>query len=278
MTHPIACAARLLAVAAILATVFPSGARAALPRPKHVVVIVEENKSFREIVGNAHAPYINALARRGALFTNSHGVTHPSLPNYLALFAGVTNHNGDGCPPTGLDTRAPNLGSELVAARLTFAAYSESLPGPGSTVCAAGTYARKHAPWVAFANVPKSAGHAFSLPAPLETLPTVAFVIPNVDNDMHDGTIAQGDAWLATHLGPLLRWADTHDTLVILTWDEGFDLANTIATVLYGPMIKPGTYAQRISHYNVLRTIEALYALPLTGAAANVAPIAGCWR
>ncbi|GAC1314070.1 MAG: phosphatidylinositol-3-phosphatase [Vulcanimicrobiaceae bacterium] len=278
MLHSLARLARLLIVAAFAASVMPTTARAALAPPKHVVVVVEENKSFGQIVGNARAPYINALARRGALFTNSHGVTHPSLPNYLALFAGVTNVNGDGCPPVGLDRRAPNLGSELIAAHRTFAAYSEALPSVGSQVCAAGTYARKHAPWVAFDNVPKGTGHRFALPASLDALPTVAFVIPDVDDDMHDGTIARGDAWLAKHLGPLVRWADSHDTLVVLTWDEGFDADNTIATVLYGPMIKPGTYAQRISHYNVLRTIEDLYALAPSGQAAKVAPIAGCWR
>ncbi len=252
---------------------------AALPRPSHVIVIVEENKSFRQIVGNARAPFINTLAKRGALFTNAHGVTHPSLPNYLALFAGVTNSNGDGCPAAGIDAHASNLASELIAAHYTFAGFSESLPRSGSTVCAAGTYARKHAPWVAFANVPKRVGRVFSMvPGAYDALPTVAFVVPNVDDDMHEGTIAQGDAWLAKHMAPLLRWADAHDTLVVLTWDEGFDRNNTIPTVLYGPMVKPGKYAQKISHYNVLRTIEDLYALPHTGKAADAARIAGCWR
>lgn len=255
------------------------GSAAPIPRPQHTIVVVEENKSLAQIDGNASAPFINGLFVRGALFTNAHGVTHPSLPNYLALFAGVTNANGDGCPATGLDDHAANLASELLAAHYTFAGFSESLPSEGSTVCAAGTYARKHAPWVAFGNVPKSAGRAFAmLPSRYDALPTVAFVVPNVDNDMHDGTIAQGDDWLAKHMAPLLRWADTHDTLVILTWDEGFDADNTVATVLYGPMIKPGRYAEKISHYNVLRTIEELFALRPTGNAAEVATIAGCWR
>ncbi|GAC1302672.1 MAG: phosphatidylinositol-3-phosphatase [Vulcanimicrobiaceae bacterium] len=257
----------------------PSRALAAMPRPAHVVVIVEENKSFGQIVGNARAPYINMLAKRGALFTNAHGVTHPSLPNYLALFAGLTNDNGDGCPATGLDPRAANLASELIAAHLSFAGYAESLPSQGSAVCAAGTYARKHAPWTEFANIPKAVGRGLSmLPGRYDALPTVSFVVPNVDNDMHDGTIAQGDDWLAKHLAPLLRWADAHDTLVVLTWDEGFDSANTVATVLYGRMVVPGTYAQKISHYNVLRTIEDFYGLRHTGKAADVAAIAGCWR
>lgn len=254
-------------------------ARAALPQPAHVVVIVEENKSFAQIVGNASAPTINAFARHAALFTNAHGVTHPSLPNYLAMFAGITNDNGDGCPATGISRRAPNLGSELLAAHRTFAGFSEALPVSGSSVCAAGTYARKHAPWVAFDNVPRADHRTFAeLPRAFERLPTVAFVIPDVDDDMHDGTIAAGDAWLRVHLASLMAWADTHDTLLVLTWDEGFDPANTVATVLYGPMIVPGRYAQHISHYDVLRTLEDLYGLAPTGHAKEAHDIAGCWR
>ncbi len=254
-------------------------ARAALPQPAHVVIVVDENKSFGQIIGNAHAPTINALARRGALFTDAHGVTHPSLPNYLAMFAGITNDNGDGCPATGISKTAPNLGSELLAARRTFAGFSEALPVSGSTVCAAGTYARKHAPWVAFSNVPRSDNRTFAqLPSSYDRLPTLSFVIPDVDDDMHDGTIAAGDAWLHAHLASLMHWADTHDTLLVLTWDEGFDARNTIATVLYGPMIKPGRYAQRISHYELLRTVEDLYGLAPTGHAKEARDIAGCWR
>ncbi|MBD5636045.1 MAG: acid phosphatase [Candidatus Eremiobacteraeota bacterium] len=252
---------------------------AVLPRPAHVVVIVEENKSLAEIDGSGHATFINALAKRGALFVHAHGVTHPSLPNYLALFAGVTNTNGDGCPAAGISADAPNLGSELIAARLTFAGYAEALPGAGSTVCAAGTYARKHAPWVAFDNVPKADSLPFdALPRSYDALPTVSILIPDVDDDMHDGTIDAGDTWLEKHVRPLLAWADAHDTLVILTWDEGYDAHNTIPTIFYGPMVKPGRYSERVDHFNTLRTLEDMYGLQRTGAAAHAAPIADCWK
>lgn len=271
-------AAALALLAGIVSAV--TTAEAALPRaPRHVIVIVEENKSYAQIVGNRHAPYINMLATRGALFTNAHGVTHPSLPNYLSLFAGVANDNGDGCPATGISPNAPNIGSELIAAKRSFAGYSESLPASGSTICAAGSYGRKHAPWVAFSNVPRSDNRTFAeLPTDYAHLPTLAFVIPNVDDDMHDGTIAAGDDWLAKHLAPLLSWADRNDTLVVLTWDEGLDADNTVATVFYGPMVKPGRYSERVSHLNVLRTLEDLYGLEHTGAAGGVATIADCWR
>ena len=266
----VACGAVFLPVASLAAT---------LPRPAHVIVIVEENKSLWQIDGSSHASFINAVAARGAFFTNAHGVTHPSLPNYLALFAGVTNTNGDGCPAEGISRQAPNLGSELLAAHLSFAGYAEALPATGSTVCAAGTYARKHAPWVAFDNVPKADSKPMDdLPANYSALPTIAFLIPDVDDDMHDGTIDAGDTWLAKHVKPLLAWADAHDTLVVITWDEGYDPANTIPTIFYGPMVKPGRYGEIVNHLNTLRTLEDMFGLKSTGAAANVPSIADCWK
>jgi acid phosphatase len=270
------------AVAVLLAGagLVPAAAAAApLPRPAHVIVIVEENKSLAQIEGSPSASFINTIARQGALFINAHGVTHPSLPNYLALFAGITDTNGDGCPAEGISPDAPNLGSELLAAHLTFAGYSEALPATGSTVCAAGTYARKHAPWVAFDNIPKADNRPMdALPVDYNDLPTVAFLIPDVDDDMHDGTIAEGDTWLVHNVKPLLAWADLHDALVIITWDEGYDNANTIPTIFYGPMVKRGRYATRVNHYSTLRTLEDMYGLKRTGAAANAKPIADCWR
>jgi acid phosphatase len=265
----------------LLFALLPAAVDAApvLPRPAHVIVIVEENKSLAQIDRNGHASFINAIAARGALFVDAHGVTHPSLPNYLALFAGVTNRNGDGCPAVGISPNAPNLGSELLAAHLTFAGYAEALPGTGSRVCSAGTYARKHAPWVAFANVPASDSKPMNdLPRSYNALPTVSFLIPDVDDDMHDGSIEAGDTWLATHVKPLLAWADKHDALVVLTWDEGYDPANTIPTIFYGPMVKPGRYDERVDHLNTLRTLEMMYGLPLTGRASQVSPIVDCWK
>lgn len=267
------------ATAAILAFAFAAPASAALPRPRHVVIIVEENKTLAEVTAAGAAPFIAGMSRRGALFTAAHGVTHPSLPNYFALFAGLTNTNGDDCPAAGISPDAPNLGSELLAAHLSFAGFAEGLPTTGSTVCAAGSYARKHAPWVAFDNIPKNDSRPMSaFPASYDALPTVAMLIPDVDDDMHDGTIEEGDDWLRTHVAGLLAWADTHDTLVVLTWDEGFDQTNSIPTVFYGPMVKPGRYREPITHYNTLRTLEDLYELPHTGRAGAAAAITDCWR
>lgn len=253
-------------------------APAAPPRPAHVVVVIEENHTLAQIVRSGHASYLRSVARTGALFTNAHGVTHPSLPNYFALFAGLTNSNGDDCPQTGIPSNAPNLGSELFAKHLTFAGYAEGLPAAGSTVCWAGAYARKHAPWVAFTNLPRSANQPLRAIPPFADLPTVAFIVPNIDDDMHSGTVQAADTWAREHLAPLLAWARTHDTLVIFTWDEGFDATNSIPTFFVGPMVRPGRYTQRIDHYDVLRTIEAMYGLKPTGRATQASIITSCWR
>ena len=266
-------------LAASLLVSFGAPARAAttFPVPAHVVVVIEENHTLAQIENTPSARYMNSLFRHGALFTNAHGVTHPSLPNYLALFAGQMNTNGDDCPEVGVSRNAPNLATALRAQGRSFVGYADAMPSAGFTGCWAGTYARKHAPWVEFANVPASSSLPFTALRSYDALPTVAFVIPDVEHDMHDGTIAQADAWLSAHIAPLVAWAKTHDTLVILTWDEGYDSDNDIPTVFIGPMVKPGRYGEHVDHLRFLRTIEALYGLPTLGRSGKVAPIADCW-
>jgi acid phosphatase len=265
-------------LAALLGALGVAPAAAALPRPAHVVVVIEENHTLAQIVASGDAPYLATVAHSGALFTHAYGVTHPSQPNYFALLSGRMNVNGDGCPARGVPRDAPNLASELLAAHLTFAAYSESLPAPGFMGCSAGTYAQKHAPWVHFTNIPQRLHRPLDALRSFDDLATVTFVVPNVDDDMHDGSVAEGDAWAAAHLAPLLRWAATHDTLVIFTWDEGYDRDNSIPTMFVGPMVRPGRYPERIDHVRVLRTLEDLYGLAPTGAAAHAAPIVDVWR
>ncbi len=174
------------------------GKVSSLPTPDHVVVVLEENHSYNEIIGSPNAPYINSLAAAGALFTNSHGVTHPSQPNYLYLYSGsAQGTTDDACPPPGSPYSTANLGQELIAAGLTFAGYSEDLPTVGSTVCRSGQYYRKHNPWVNFSNVPTISNQPFmGFPSDYAALPKLSFVVPNQDHDMHDGTIAQADTWL----------------------------------------------------------------------------------
>jgi phosphatidylinositol-3-phosphatase len=257
---------------------------ATVPTPAHIVVVVEENRSQSNIIGNKSAPYINQLAANGAMMAQSFAEVHPSQPNYFALFAGSTLGVKDNtCPVNGGTT--PNLGSELLAAGYTFVGFAESLPAVGSAACSSGKYARKHVPWVSFTDIPGSHSLPFSaFPAPgnpqnYASLPTVSFVIPNLDNDMHDGSIAQGDSWLYQNLSPYATWAKTNNSLLILTWDEDNNTArNQIPTVFYGANVKPGTYSAPISHYNVLSTLEQMYGLPKLGYAARAPAITDIWE
>ena len=114
-----------------------------------------------------------------------------------------------------------NLGLYLLNGSLTFAGYSEDLPSVGSTICTSGAYARKHAPWVNFTNIPTSTNLPYSyFPTDYTTLPTLSFVIPNLYDDMHDGTIQQGDNWLRQLLSTYVQRAVTNNSLLIMTFEE----------------------------------------------------------
>ncbi|WP_457852092.1 alkaline phosphatase family protein [Mycobacterium montefiorense] len=258
-------------------------AAAALPRPAHIVIVVEENRSEGHIIGSPQNPFINALASHGANMAQSFAETHPSEPNYLALFAGNTfGVTKDSCPINA--GNAPNMASELLGAGYTFIGYAEDLPAVGSAVCTSGKYARKHVPWANFTNVPPASSMPFSAfpQGNFDSLPTVSFVIPNNDNNMHDGSIAQGDAWLNRQLSGYANWAVANNSLLIVTWDEDDGSAspgsrNQIPTIIYGAHVAPGTYSEQMSHYNLLSTIEQMYGLPKTGNAANAPAIASIW-
>jgi phosphatidylinositol-3-phosphatase len=265
-------------VTLLAATPSASAAPAALPKPDHVLIVFMENKDTDEILGSKDAPYLNALAASGASFTNAHAETHPSQPNYIAMFSGGTQGvTDDGCDHS---FEAPNLGSELIAAGHTFVGYAEGLPAAGSGVCTAGRYARKHSPWVNFRNLPPTANQPASALRSWDQLPTVAFLTPDMCHDMHDCPVAAGDAWAKQTLGSYTTWARTHNSLLILTFDESetHTRGNPIATILAGPMVVPGEYPARIDHYSLLRTIEDMYGLPPLGHSAESTPIAGIWH
>ena len=152
----------------------------------------------------------------------------------------------DSCPHS---FAVDNEGSELIAAGRTFVGYSEGLPAEGSLVCTYGKYARKHSPWTNFTNLPATTNEPYTaFPKKLNKLPTVSWVIPNLNDDMHDGTIAQGDTWLKNNLSDYVTWANTHNSLLIVTWDEDDGSQdNQISTIFVGPMVKTGP-VQRTHH------------------------------
>jgi phosphatidylinositol-3-phosphatase len=248
----------------------------AVPAFDHVVIVVEENHGRAEAL---KMPYLAELRRSGAVFTNSHGVAHPSQPNYLALWSGSTHKvDSDACP---VDlTSTPSLGSQLLGAGRTVAGYSQSLPQAGSLTCNAGAYARRHNP---LADFTATAGAAHNLPfsafpSDYSALPSVSFVVPDVDHDAHDGSLATADDWLRTELGGYATWATSHDSLLIVTFDEqeSDKPANRILTVFSGAHVRPGSYSESIDHVRVLHTVESAFQLPPLGPPAP--PIADVWR
>ena len=241
-----------------------SASTAAVPRPDHVVMVMMENKDPAEIFGTStrpqdQDPFIRSLAAGGASFTNSFGIQHPSDPNYYALMSGTDDvTSNDVPPPSSLDV--DNLPNELVTHGLSYDEYAGTDYGVPNDflryTTTPGTAANPNP-------MDKSERDFPTTPDGYAQLPTVSFAFGSNAESMHDGTIAQGDAWLKSKFGGYIDWAKTHNSLFVLTWDEDdFGPLNQIPTLMVGPMAKAGNYGEFINHYSVLRTVLDMYGLP----------------
>ena len=275
---------------ALLALAAPPLTRAqGVPHSQHVVVVVMENQSYTT---SKSQPYTASLIAAGALMNNAYGVSHPSQPNYLALWSASTQSvTNDNCPSPGSPYAGENLGHACEAVGLTWRAYSENLPSVGSTICYAdgnsstGLYTRKHEPWTDFNNDTHSNERIFTdLATDLanHTLPALSFVIPNNCHNSHNGppscTAAAADTWLSQQLPAILAGLGP-DGVLILTWDEDDNSAgNHILTVFSGPTVLPGvTSTGTTTHYRLVRTIcDALGITPFANASSET-PITDIW-
>jgi hypothetical protein len=294
--HAYPCLRSLLAfIAAVNCTII--GSAAAAWSPGHIVIVIEENHSLSQVIGSSNAPYINGLAQGGMLFTSFFAITHPSQPNYLQFFSG--SHQGvfNDALPAGTPWQTDNLAGATIAAGSTFAIYSEDLPGVGSNVNTFLNYARKHNPCVNWQNatpranqIPPTANRPFfsSSGAPFfgdlgpsldyNQLPAITIVVPNLQNDMHDGSIAQADAWLSLWISGYANWCRTHDSLLIITWDEDNAASrNRIPTIFYGEKVLRGECDITYTLHNLLHTIEEFKTLPHAGSSADVRAITGAF-
>jgi hypothetical protein len=259
-----------------------------LPDFTHVVLVVFENKAATGIVGNPAAPTFNALARSYASLTNYDSVAHPSLPNYLALVSGSTHGISSDCVLCVV--RARSLADTLAAAGKTWKTYAEDLPYPGFTGGYAGTYAKKHDPFLYFQDVVDSRPRRdrvvpftqFARDLRRHRLPDFALVVPNLCNDMHDCSVATGDAWLNTHVVPLLRSPELRGGVVFVVFDEGpSDVGGGghVEALALGPTVRHGSrFAKATNHYGLLRTIEDAWGLPRLGYSRTGTPIGGIWK
>ncbi|HUH85528.1 MAG TPA: alkaline phosphatase family protein [Stellaceae bacterium] len=306
-----AATANLLAALGACAGNAPPPWPSPLPVYDHIVIVIEENKDFEQILGGGSAaPYLASLAADGAILTRMFAEEHNSEGNYFWLFSGSDQGvRFEDAVPAG-PILASSLGEQLIAKGLSFKGYAEDLPAIGDkSATAPPHYARKHVPWISFAKIPDGSTVATSsnlrfadFPADYAALPTVAIVVPDLVHDMHDGapagSIPAGDAWLRQHLDGYYRWALSHNSLLIVTFDENddvsgyegltdpatipdpryppadpdsqcrHDLQNRIITLFAGAHVRPGRYAEGngVTHVNILRTIEAMYGLPKSGA------------
>ena len=245
----------------------------------HVVIIVEENKPAAGILGNIEAPYLNALAAESAVAVNYTAVTHPSLPNYLAMTSGTTAGITDDCNPPGGRCQAlvPGITDEIDASGRTWKMYAEGMPTP----CAksnSGKYVVKHNPFLYYPGVAKDAAYCAAHVVPFTQLnrdlasasglPDYAFISPDLCHDMHDCSVRTGDEWLSHVVPTILASAafTGRNSLLVITWDEGSRSDNRVSTIFAGPAAKPGYRSDvTYNHYSLLHTIEQAWGLaPLT--------------
>jgi hypothetical protein len=227
------------------------------PHWDHIVIVVEENHAYSEIIGNNSAPYINSLASQGLLFTNFTAAYHPSQPNYLLMFSGSPHGIVDGYSYL-IDF--PTVAVQLVNAGYSFAGYGETGAG------------ERHMPWLTFVESRNFGQNLSAFPTDFNQLPTLSYVIANDDHNMHDGPIGVADTWLQDRLGAYATWATANNSLLIVTFDESSGLTddgNRVATIIVGAGITPQQSDQAVDHYSLLHTIQSIYGLAGLGDSAN---------
>jgi hypothetical protein len=282
--------AALFAAPAAAAT-GPCGTVTTAPTYTHVIWILMENHSYGDIIGNtAQAPYINSVATECGLATNYHNLSHPSLPNYVGMTSGLSSlkpFNSDCNPSKKCSTSAASIFGQGE----TWKAYEESMPS-NCAPANSGEYAVRHNPPPYFTTL--SGCSTLDVPySQLATdlannaLPAFSFITPNLIDDMHDGTIAQGDSWLSSNLPVILNSSEytSGTTAVVITWDEGTggktgescatnttDASCQVATIVISPSTPAGaTSATLFNHYSLLGTTEQLLGLPALGSASSAA-------
>jgi len=242
-----------------------------------VVLVMEENHSYEQVIGNPNMQYLNGLAQQGALATQYYATLHPSLPNYFELTTGAVQTIDDNFPGS---ISADNLARELIASGKTWKVYAEDLPSPGYLGSSTGNYIKHHNPFTYFTDVINNPAQAanivpftqFASDLAAGQLPAFAMIVPNLLDDAHScrtGTVcddnvmlANADTWLKSNIAPLFTNAEFQKNgLLLIVFDESIlaDLRNGgghVPLVAVGPKAKPGVQSSiSYSHQNTLRTM-----------------------
>lgn len=239
----------------------------------HAYVIVFENRDLGEVLGSSDAPFLNSLVAQYGSASNYDAIRHPSQPNYLALFSGSTQAVTDN---ERHDLAGRNLADQLEAKGRTWRVFAENYPGgcfTGPTASGGadgpGTYARKHDPAISFTDISSDPARCANITDFSHFDPAAAdfeMIVPNLCHDMHDCSVAEGDAWLKGFVPRILdspAWRD--GGALFITFDEGSSKAadhNRVLTVVVAPGMTPGfSSAVHYSHYSLLRTIQQAWDL-----------------
>jgi acid phosphatase len=262
-----------------------------IPAFSHIYVIAMENHEYSSIVGSSSAPFVNSLIATYGLAANYYAVAHPSEPNYIALTSGGTQGiTDDGT--YNLSTN--NIFAEVEASGRTWKAIMQGYPShcyAGSSspsvvdgVGLAGSYVRKHDPAISYTDISTNPVQCAAITNLASFDPAAAnlfFIAPNLMNDMHDGSIADGDHFLAAFLPQITKSSAFANSVVFITWDEGstnIEGGGHVVTIAITPGMTPGFEATaKYGHYSLLRTIEDAWGLPRLGASASAAPLSFPW-
>jgi len=217
----------------------------------HVILLMEENHSYSSVIGSSSMPYLNSLAQKYGLATQYFANTHPSIGNYFELTTGQIITNDDGYTGT---VSADNVVRHLLTAGKSWKSYAESLPSVGYVGGDVYPYAKHHNPFTYLTDVVNSQNQLQNLVpfTQLATdlknnqLPQYSFIIPNMQDDGHDGSLNQADSWLQTNIAPLIASSTFQkDGLLVIVFDESFDSdtqhgGGQVAMLVISPFAKNG--------------------------------------
>ena len=258
------------------------------PQSKHVVLVMEENQGYSTVVGNTTDwPSLNDLISHGALATNYYANSHPSIGNYFMLTTGQLLTTDDNSTTVW---NVDNIARRMLSSGVTFRIYAEGIT-QGYVGGNTGLYLIRHNPFAMLSDVadnPQLASECiwpftqFASDLVAGTLPEFSYIVPDIDDDAHNGTPQQADTWLqANMITPLSgssAFASGGDGILIVDFDEAADSDTTngggrVAPVFWGPNVKSGyTQASSTVYQNQSMLLTVMQALQLSnppGAAAT---------
>lgn len=260
----------------------PDPSPSSAPTFAHVLLLLEENHSYSDVIGNSTMPYLNSLAQQYGLAAQYYANAHPSLPNYFMLTVGVTETDSDNFSGIVSDD---NVVRELVKAGKSWKCYAEALPSAGYLGGDVGNYLQHHNPFTYFSDVQNDPTQAanivpfsqFATDLANDALPQYSFIVPDMMDDAHTGTLAQADSWLQQNIAPLISNANFQSSgLLIIVFDES-ETTDTayggghIPAVIVSSQAKKGYVSQTFfQHQSTLRlTLEASGVNTFPGASAS---------